>query len=76
MHLNASGVVLRGAGASRTTLVADTSGLKAGDEVVVERPTTQAWIDAIGMHGMFTPNWSLRFERKGTAAHTTRASSS
>ncbi|MFF2808122.1 peptidoglycan-binding protein [Streptomyces sp. NPDC058000] len=113
LHLKASGVVLRGAGVSRTTLVADTasartlvtigtkasyttvgtptpvtdacvpvgarevtvadtSGLKAGDEVVVERPTTQAWIDAIGMHGIFTPNWILRFERKITAVHGKR----
>ncbi|AKA08151.1 peptidoglycan-binding protein [Streptomyces noursei ZPM] len=110
LHLDAGGVVLRGAGsgASGTTLVADTAtartlitigkkssytrvgdaepvtdgyvpvgatgltlagttGLKVGDEVVVERPTTQPWIDAIGMHGIFTPNWSLRFERKITA---------
>ncbi|MFJ5677851.1 peptidoglycan-binding protein [Streptomyces sp. NPDC093097] len=112
LRITASGVVLRGSGASpsATTLVADrptvrtlltvgtkssyttvgtpqrvtdayvptgatslhlagTAGLSAGDEVVVERPTTQAWIDAIGMHGIFTPNWSLRFERRITAVH-------
>ncbi|MGK4585538.1 peptidoglycan-binding protein [Kitasatospora sp. HPMI-4] len=108
LHINAAGVVLRGAGASETTLVADrptvrtlltvgdksryttvgtpaqvtddyvpvggttltlnsTAGLSVGDEVVVERPTTQAWIDAIGMTGVFSPNWSLKFERKITA---------
>ncbi|KUN09299.1 peptidoglycan-binding protein [Streptomyces yokosukanensis] len=54
---------------ARQLTVAGTSGLKAGDQVVVERPATQAWIDAIGMHGVFTPNWSLRFERRITAVH-------
>jgi hypothetical protein len=47
--------------------VSSTAGLRVGDEVVVERPTTQAWIDAIGMHGIFTPDWSLKSERRITA---------
>ncbi|MFG2914393.1 ricin-type beta-trefoil lectin domain protein [Kitasatospora sp. NPDC048298] len=44
-----------------------TSGLAVGDQVVVERPTTQAWIDALGMTGLWSPNWSLRAERRITA---------
>ncbi|WP_269859130.1 peptidoglycan-binding protein [Streptomyces sp. RPT161] len=110
LHIDASGVVLRGAGAdsSGTSLVADqptvrtlvtigtksryttvgaaqqvtddyvpvggttvtlasTQGLSVGDEVVVERPATQAWIDALGMTDVWKPNWSLKSERKITA---------
>ncbi|MEY9946070.1 peptidoglycan-binding protein [Kitasatospora sp. GAS1066B] len=110
LTINASGVVLRGAGtdAGQTSLVAQnasartlltiggdsryqtlgtpqpvtdtyvpvgatsltmqsTAGFKVGDQVVIERPTTQAWIDAIGMNGTWSPNWSLRSERTITA---------
>ncbi|EFG04175.1 Peptidoglycan-binding LysM (plasmid) [Streptomyces clavuligerus] len=52
---------------SGTLTLSSTAGLSVGDAVVVERPTTQAWIDAIGMKGIFTPDWSLRFERRITA---------
>ncbi|RLV04587.1 peptidoglycan-binding protein [Streptomyces griseocarneus] len=52
-----------------TLTLAGTAGLKAGDEVVVERPTTQAWIDALGMTDAWTPNWSLRSERRITAVN-------
>ncbi|MFF4738167.1 peptidoglycan-binding protein [Streptomyces sp. NPDC001262] len=52
-----------------TLTLGSTAGLNAGDEVVVERPTTQAWIDALGMTDAWTPNWSLRSERKITAVH-------
>lgn len=52
-----------------TLTLAGTTGLSVGDEVVVERPTTQAWIDALGMTDAWTPNWSLRSERKITAIH-------
>ncbi|WKK24025.1 peptidoglycan-binding protein [Streptomyces olivoreticuli] len=54
---------------STTLTLGSTAGLSAGDEVVVERPTTQAWIDALGMTDAWTPNWSLRSERKITAIH-------
>ncbi|GLF96812.1 peptidoglycan-binding protein [Streptomyces yaizuensis] len=47
--------------------LSSTAGLTVGSAIVVERPTTQEWIDAIGMRGIFTPNWSLRFERRITA---------
>ncbi|RAG82529.1 peptidoglycan-binding protein [Streptacidiphilus pinicola] len=47
--------------------VASTAGLKVGSEVVVQRPTTQAWLDAIGMQSLWKPNWSLYSERKVTA---------
>ena len=110
LHLDASGVVLRGSGSgtggtrlvahgatARTLItvggnsrytavgtpthvtdsyvpvgatsldVASTAGLKVGSEVVVQRPTTQAWINAIGMNGIWSPNWSLYSERKVTA---------
>jgi hypothetical protein len=51
-----------------TSLTLDSaSGLKVGDQVVVERPTTQAWIDALGMQADWKPNWSLRSERRITA---------
>ncbi|MEY9930192.1 hypothetical protein ABH926_004834 [Catenulispora sp. GP43] len=50
----------------------DASGLKAGDQVVVERPTTQAWIDALGMQSDWKPNWSLRSERTITAVSGNR----
>ncbi|SEM23133.1 glycoside hydrolase family 55 protein [Streptacidiphilus jiangxiensis] len=51
-----------------TTLdVASTVGLTVGSQVVVQRPTTQAWIDATGMHGLWSPNWSLYSERRVTA---------
>ncbi|MEU5427143.1 peptidoglycan-binding protein [Streptomyces olivoreticuli] len=49
--------------------LSSTTGLNVGDEVVVERPTTQAWIDALGMTDAWKPNWSLRSERKITAVH-------
>ncbi|MEV4615656.1 peptidoglycan-binding protein [Kitasatospora sp. NPDC049258] len=47
--------------------LSSTEGLAVGTEVVVERPTTQAWIDAVGMNGTWTPGWSLRSERRITA---------
>ncbi|MER8188078.1 peptidoglycan-binding protein [Kitasatospora sp. NPDC094015] len=47
--------------------LSSTEGLAVGSEVVVERPTTQAWIDAVGMNGTWTPGWSLRSERRITA---------
>ncbi|GLF92850.1 hypothetical protein [Streptomyces yaizuensis] len=51
-----------------TTLTLDSAAdLSVGDEVVVERPTTQAWIDALGMTGIWTPDWSLKAERRITA---------
>ncbi|MEV4560826.1 ricin-type beta-trefoil lectin domain protein [Kitasatospora sp. NPDC049285] len=53
-------------GARQLTL-GSTTGLAVGDQVVVERPTTQAWIDALGMTGLWSPNWSLRSERRITA---------
>ncbi|WP_052442743.1 peptidoglycan-binding protein [Streptacidiphilus neutrinimicus] len=46
--------------------VASTAGLQAGAEVVVQRPTTQAWIDALGMRQIWSPNWSLYSERRIT----------
>ncbi|GAA1905424.1 peptidoglycan-binding protein [Streptantibioticus ferralitis] len=55
-----------------TLTLGSTQGLSVGDEVVVERPTTQAWIDAIGMTGAWSPNWSLRSERKITAINGDR----
>ncbi|MER8236465.1 peptidoglycan-binding protein [Streptomyces sp. NPDC094049] len=58
-------------GAKALTL-SDATGLSVGDEVVVERPTTQAWIDALGMNGVWTPNWSLRSERRITAVQGDR----
>ena len=53
----------------RVLTLASTSGFAVGDQVVVERPTTQAWIDAIGMTNIWTPNWSLRSERTITAVN-------
>jgi hypothetical protein len=47
--------------------VASTSGLQVGSEVVVQRPATQAWIDALGMRSLWSPNWSLYSERRITA---------
>lgn len=47
--------------------LSSTAGLSVGDRVVVQRPTTQAWINAIGMNGIWSPNWSLYFERTITA---------
>ncbi|MEY9878282.1 hypothetical protein ABH931_007809 [Streptacidiphilus sp. MAP12-33] len=48
-----------------TTLdVASAAGLRVGSQIVVQRPTTQVWIDAIGMHGLWSPNWSLYSERR------------
>jgi len=43
------------------------AGFSVGDQIVVERPTTQTWIDALGMNGLWSPNWSLRSERTITA---------
>ncbi|HEY3609903.1 MAG TPA: heparin lyase I family protein [Pseudonocardiaceae bacterium] len=50
-----------------TITLASTNGFTVGDKVVVQRPTTQTWIDAIGMNGLWSPNWSLYFERTITA---------
>ncbi|MEU8976859.1 peptidoglycan-binding protein [Streptomyces monashensis] len=115
LRINASGVVLRGAGpdAKATTLQAegadartlltiggtskytvvgakqavtdsyvpvggtsltltDASGFKAGDEIVIERPTTQTWINSLGMQSAWKPNWSLYSERKITAVQGNR----
>ncbi|MFG2844554.1 peptidoglycan-binding protein [Kitasatospora sp. NPDC048296] len=47
--------------------LASAAGFKVGDEIVIERPTTQAWIDALGMQNAWQPNWSLRSERRITA---------
>ncbi|MFJ8229730.1 peptidoglycan-binding protein [Streptomyces sp. NPDC094448] len=56
-----------------TALTLDSAaGLSVGDEVVIERPTTQAWIDALGMTGIWTPDWSLRAERRITAVQGSR----
>jgi hypothetical protein len=49
-----------------------TVGFKVGDQVVIERPTTQAWLDAIGMSAAWQPNWSLRSERTITAVQGNR----
>lgn len=53
-------------GGTKLTLNSAT-GFKAGDQIVVERPTTQAWINALGMTNLWSPNWSLRSERTITA---------
>ncbi|MBF9069823.1 peptidoglycan-binding protein [Streptacidiphilus fuscans] len=52
--------------------LASTAGFSVGDQVVVERPTTQAWIDAVGMTNIWSPNWSLRSERTITAINGNR----
>ena len=42
--------------------LADASGLKPGDEVIVRRPSTKEWIDAIGMyHFVGRPGGDFRF---------------
>jgi hypothetical protein len=53
----------------RILTLASTAGFAVGDQVVVERPTTQAWIDALGMTPYWTANWSLRSERTITAVN-------
>ncbi|WP_215909296.1 glycoside hydrolase family 55 protein [Streptacidiphilus fuscans] len=52
-----------------TVDVASTAGLGVGSSVVVQRPTTQAWLDAIGMQNLWKPDWSLYSERTVTAVH-------
>ncbi|MER7847874.1 peptidoglycan-binding protein [Kitasatospora sp. NPDC096077] len=52
--------------------LADAGGFAVGDQVVVERPTTQAWIDAMGMTSYWSPNWSLRSERTVKAVNGNR----
>lgn len=58
--------------------VASTSGLKVGENIVVQRPQTQAWINAIGMNDIknsdpdgptehWDPSSGLEFERTITA---------
>jgi len=64
LAITSSGVVP--VGGTALTL-GSAAGLAVGDQVVVERPTTQAWIDALGMTGLWSPNWSLRSERTITA---------
>ncbi|GAB2727093.1 hypothetical protein [Kitasatospora kifunensis] len=49
--------------------LASTTGFAVGDQVVVQRPTTQAWIDAMGMTSYWTANWSLYSERTITAVN-------
>jgi Concanavalin A-like lectin/glucanases superfamily/Putative Ig domain len=44
-----------------------TAPFAVGDRVVVQRPVTQSWIDAIGMSNYWTPNSGLKFERTITA---------
>jgi Concanavalin A-like lectin/glucanases superfamily/Putative Ig domain len=47
--------------------VSDASGFSVGDLIVVQRPVTQTWIDAIGMSNYWSPNSGLHFERTITA---------
>ncbi len=53
--------------------VASTSGLSVGSAIVVHRPWTQSWIDAIGMEDFWTPsNGSNDAERTITAISGTQ----
>ncbi|MFI9270879.1 peptidoglycan-binding protein [Kitasatospora sp. NPDC052896] len=58
-------------GATSLTM-GSTAGFAVGDQVVIERPTTQSWIDALGMNGVWSPNWSLRSERTITGIQGNR----
>jgi hypothetical protein len=60
---------------SRTVTLDTTDGLAVGDDVIVQRPQTQAWIHAIGMDAIpprpdgkpitqWPPNSGLQFQRK------------
>ncbi|MDE3099590.1 MAG: hypothetical protein KGJ88_08950, partial [Verrucomicrobiota bacterium] len=40
-----------------------------GDTIVIQRPVTQPWIDAIGMSNYWSPNAGLQFERTVTAVN-------
>jgi len=53
-------------GATQLTL-SDASGLNVGDDIVIQRPEEQGWIDALGMSAIWSPNPGIRFERKITA---------
>ena len=44
-----------------------TTPFAVGDFIVVQRPVTQSWIDAIGMSNYWTPGAGLEFERTITA---------
>jgi hypothetical protein len=44
-----------------------TSELDVGTNIVVERPFTQAWIDAIGMSNLWSPSYYTDAERRITA---------
>ncbi|MFE4861500.1 hypothetical protein [Streptomyces sp. NPDC056670] len=43
---------------ARSVTVGDASSFKAGDQVVVQRPATQAWIKAIGMDDLPGGGWN------------------
>jgi hypothetical protein len=47
--------------------VSSASSFAVGNQVVVQRPQTQPWINAIGMSNYWTPNSGLQFERRITA---------
>ena len=68
---------------SRTLTLDSTSGLAVGDDVIVQRPQTQAWINAIGMNHIpprpdgkpihqWSPNSGLQFERRIAAISGSR----
>ena len=47
--------------------VSDASSFAAGNLIVVQRPVTQVWINAINMSNYWTPGSGLHFERTITA---------
>lgn len=51
--------------------------LNAGDTIIIQRPQTQSWIDAINMNSLtnpWTPGSGLRFERQITAINSNQIS--
>jgi len=53
--------------AATTVTVSSASGFAVGDQIAINRPWTQSWIDAIGMNGIWSPNSGIYFERTVTA---------
>ncbi|MDE3100445.1 MAG: RICIN domain-containing protein, partial [Verrucomicrobiota bacterium] len=53
--------------AATTVTVSSASGFAVGDQIAINRPWTQSWIDAIGMNGIWSPNSGIYFERTITA---------
>jgi len=53
--------------AATAVTVSSSSGYSVGDQIVINRPWTQSWIDAIGMNGIWSPNSGIYFERTVTA---------